>query len=256
MRSPASTSTPPSRRIVLLVAALPLLVASKCGPKDGNKDTSSDIQDIAPPTVALQVSSVEPDRIWVGESTKAIVYGAAFEEGARVWVDDSEVAGVTWRDENRLAVVLPPLSAGAHDIRVANPDGTSARLRSGVIARQQLQADPTAGLQCDKITVQFDFDKSTITSDSASDLQRHLACFTTREGTIRVEGHCDERGTTDYNLALGQRRADSVKRWLTSNGVTPSRIRAVSYGEERPVDRGHNEAAWQKNRRAELFPAR
>lgn len=243
-------------RVALIVAVLPLLVASKCKPKNGEDDDDGEDTNIAPPTVALQVSSVEPDRIWVGESTKALVYGAAFEQGARVWVDESEVASVTWRDENRLAVVLPPLTGGAHDIRVANPDGTSARLRSGVIAREKLAADPTAGLQCDKITVQFDFDKSTITSSSASALQKHLACFTTREGTIRVEGHCDERGTTDYNLALGQRRADSVKRWLTSNGVTPSRIRAVSYGEERPVDRGHSESAWEKNRRAELFPAR
>jgi outer membrane protein OmpA-like peptidoglycan-associated protein len=191
----------------------------------------------SPPTVALQVASVEPDRVFVGESTKATVFGEAFEKGARVWVDESEVAGVTWRDANRLSVVLPPLSSGAHDIRVANPDGSSARLRSGIVAREKLTADPTAGLQCDKITVQFDFDKSTITSDSASQLQKHLACFTTREGTIRVEGHCDERG-------------------LTSNGVTPSRIRAVSYGEERPVDSGHSESSWQKNRRAELFPAR
>ena len=69
---------------------------------------------------------------------------------------------------------------------------------------------------------------------------------------MQVEGHADERGTTDYNLALGQRRADTVKRHLVAKGVSPSRLATRSMGEERPVSRGHDEGAWSKNRRVEL----
>lgn len=69
------------------------------------------------------------------------------------------------------------------------------------------------------------------------------------EADITLEGHCDERGTHDYNLALGDRRAHSVKKALMSMGVSESRISAVSYGKSRPADLGHNEAAWAKNRR-------
>jgi peptidoglycan-associated lipoprotein len=67
---------------------------------------------------------------------------------------------------------------------------------------------------------------------------------------IQIEGHCDERGTVEYNLALGERRANSTKKYLTSLGISPDRISTISYGKERPADPGHNEEAWAKNRRA------
>ena len=68
--------------------------------------------------------------------------------------------------------------------------------------------------------------------------------------TVQVEGHCDERGTTEYNLALGERRANAAKDYLQKLGITASRITVISYGEERPSDPGHDESAWAKNRRA------
>ena len=248
-------SSPRASFFILLV---PALLASKCKDKDKNKD--KELEDtaieVAAPTITLQVASVDPNRVWIGEPSTAGVYGSGFVDGARVWVDASEVSVVSFRDENRLALQLPPLTAGAHDIRVRNPDGTSATLRSGLIVRAKPVADPTQGLSCDKITIAFEFNRSAITTESSAALQKHLPCFTTREGAIRVEGHCDERGTTDYNLSLGQRRAESIKTWLTTNGVSPSRIRAVSFGEERPLDGGHTEDSWARNRRVELFPAR
>jgi len=67
---------------------------------------------------------------------------------------------------------------------------------------------------------------------------------------VQIEGHCDERGTPEYNLALGQRRADSTKKYLVNLGIDGSRLSTISYGEEKPADPGHNEAAWAKNRRA------
>jgi peptidoglycan-associated lipoprotein len=71
-----------------------------------------------------------------------------------------------------------------------------------------------------------------------------------RATTITVEGHCDERGTVEYNFALGQKRAESVKEHLVKMGVEGSRIKTVSYGKETPSDTGHSEDAWAKNRRA------
>ena len=73
--------------------------------------------------------------------------------------------------------------------------------------------------------------------------------------TVRIQlaGHCDERGTDEYNMALGQRRADSVKEYLTDYGISGSRISTISYGEMRQADSGHNEAAWALNRRCEII---
>lgn len=73
---------------------------------------------------------------------------------------------------------------------------------------------------------------------------------------VAVEGHCDERGTIDYNLALGEKRAASVRDYMVSLGVERERIRIITYGEERPVDTGHSEASWSKNRRAEFIVER
>jgi peptidoglycan-associated lipoprotein len=70
---------------------------------------------------------------------------------------------------------------------------------------------------------------------------------------IQIEGHCDERGTNEYNLALGERRANSTKKYLTSLGITADRVSTISYGEEKPMDPSHNEGAWTKNRRANFL---
>lgn len=81
---------------------------------------------------------------------------------------------------------------------------------------------------------------------------KEVASFLSRNqnAKVTVEGHCDERGTVEYNLALGQKRADAVKNLLVRAGIKEERIKAVSYGKEMPVDPGHTEAAWAKNRRA------
>jgi len=71
--------------------------------------------------------------------------------------------------------------------------------------------------------------------------------------SIRIEGHCDERGTIKYNLALGERRANSVREYLTGLGISAERMRIVTYGEEKPADPGHNEDAWKMNRRGEFW---
>lgn len=99
--------------------------------------------------------------------------------------------------------------------------------------------------------IYFDTDRYNIDSADAAALQtqaRYLSQYA--NVTITVEGHADERGTRDYNLALGERRANSAKNYLVGLGINAARVRTVSYGKERPVAMGSNEAAWAQNRRA------
>jgi peptidoglycan-associated lipoprotein len=100
----------------------------------------------------------------------------------------------------------------------------------------------------------FEFDKSTLTPEAIETLTKNGQWLRTNSDVaITIEGHCDERGTNDYNLALGERRAESVKRFLTGLGIDQSRLVTISYGEERPLSRGHGETAWARNRRAHFL---
>jgi len=99
--------------------------------------------------------------------------------------------------------------------------------------------------------IYFDFDKYDIRPSDAEILKENAAALKKNPNMkIQIEGHCDERGTAEYNLALGERRANSVKNYLISLGISPNRISSISYGKEKPLDPGHNEEAWAKNRRA------
>jgi peptidoglycan-associated lipoprotein len=100
--------------------------------------------------------------------------------------------------------------------------------------------------------VYFEFDSSVVHDDSIPLLKAHAQYITSNGSSITLEGHADERGTREYNIALGERRADAVRRILMANGVGANQIKVVSYGEERPAVLGHDESAWSKNRRAEL----
>jgi peptidoglycan-associated lipoprotein len=99
--------------------------------------------------------------------------------------------------------------------------------------------------------IYFDFDKYDLRTDARTILDRK-ASFLNQNSSVRVqiEGHCDERGTVEYNLALGERRANAAKQYLTTAGISAGRLSTISYGEERPLDPGHTEAAWARNRRA------
>lgn len=111
----------------------------------------------------------------------------------------------------------------------------------------------TASIEDAAKTVYFAFDDYTLNpegQDKLGLLAEYLK--TNTAAVVQVEGHCDERGSIEYNLALGQRRAQSVKNYLVELGVDPSRVPTMSYGEERPAVEGSDEAAWEKNRRAEF----
>lgn len=99
--------------------------------------------------------------------------------------------------------------------------------------------------------IHFDFDRYDIRPIDATILKENAALLNKFTNVkIQIEGHCDERGTVEYNLALGERRATSAKNYLVSLGVASFRISTISYGEEKPLDPSHNEEAWAKNRRA------
>lgn len=99
--------------------------------------------------------------------------------------------------------------------------------------------------------VHFAFDSFFLDTEAERILEQKAAWLQDNAGvSVQVEGHCDERGTSAYNLALGERRANAVQQYLTVLGVDPGRLSTISYGEEQPLDPGHDEAAWSRNRRA------
>lgn len=98
--------------------------------------------------------------------------------------------------------------------------------------------------------IRFDFDRATLSGAARATLDDHANMLKTyRTLTILIEGHCDERGTVEYNLALGERRANAVFNYLVNLGINGSRLKTISYGKEFPLDPGHNEVAWGRNRR-------
>ena len=141
-------------------------------------------------------------------------------------------------------------SAGVSGTAVSAQPSTSAE------ASTAMTAGPTPGTQEDLVVnvgdrVFFDYDKAVIMAAAEKTLKRQAAWLKQYGGTtVTVEGHCDERGTREYNLALGERRANAVKNYLVALGVDASRIVTISYGKERPEALGHNEAAWSQNRRS------
>ena len=118
---------------------------------------------------------------------------------------------------------------------------------------QERQAQIAAELR-DKFVnedIHFEFDKSRLLPEAKEILKEKAEWLSMHpDVTVTIEGHCDERGTNEYNLALGDRRAESARRFLTDLGISAGRLTTVSYGEERPLDPRHNEEAWAKNRRA------
>jgi peptidoglycan-associated lipoprotein len=103
--------------------------------------------------------------------------------------------------------------------------------------------------------INFDFDKYNIREKDAAILKGELTWFKANAGkSVRIEGNCDERGTIEYNLALGQRRADATKNFLVNLGVNGKSMQTVSYGKERPICQEHNEECWAKNRNAHFVP--
>ena|SRR3989338_4980379 len=119
---------------------------------------------------------------------------------------------------------------------------------------QQQQGKPKAAEAVKGLNrIHFDFDRAEIKSEYKKTLEGNAAWLKQNKGTkVSVEGHCDERGTEEYNIALGHRRARAAKDYVVSLGVDSGRLSTRSFGEEKPLESCHNESCWWKNRRAEF----
>ena len=156
-------------------------------------------------------------------------------------------------------------SAADDAARQAELDKQKALERQKQLEEERLAAERAAQLKNDAMTrdlmmaknrflnenVYFDFDDASLDYQAQELLKQKAMWLRDNPGAnVVIEGHCDERGTNAYNLALGERRADSAKTFLVNLGIAGTRLTTISYGEEKPVDMGHNEEAWAKNRRA------
>ena len=147
--------------------------------------------------------------------------------------------------------------AAARDAARRDSIARAAALRDSLArleaARAAAAAREAAARQALTAQVYFDFDKDALTSDGTARLEAKVPVMQeNRDVRIRVEGHTDERGSDEYNLALGQRRAATAKKYLIARGIDETRIETVSYGEERPVCGDHDESCWSTNRRDEF----
>ncbi len=142
--------------------------------------------------------------------------------------------------------------AGCAKKEVAVEPGAGAGAKAGT-SISAAQAAQKKAVEPSSHSVYFAFDKSKLDAAARGILDANAAWLKANPGlNIVIEGNCDERGSREYNLALGQRRADSVRSYLEAQGVAANRIDTVSFGEERPVCKGSGEACWAQNRRADI----
>ena len=132
---------------------------------------------------------------------------------------------------------------------VAAASAAKAQAEAAAAAEQQQLQD--AAMSAGTVFY-FDFDSSSMTDAARMAVDAHIAVLLSNDDSVRLEGHTDERGTREYNLALGERRANAVRDYMVANGVPGYRVESISYGEENPVAFGSSEANWSQNRRVEL----
>lgn len=145
------------------------------------------------------------------------------------------------------AETAPPEEPSKPTVTVKTEELTSLPERAKVVPPEE--TPPTFPNE----NIYFDFDKSELKPEARVVLRNMAEWLADNpDYFIRIEGNCDERGTNEYNLALGERRARAAEKFIAALGIEPTRMTSLSYGEERPVDPGHNEDAWAKNRRDEF----
>lgn len=163
-----------------------------------------------------------------------------------------------------IAIIFAVVLAGCASQETAEPAGPTPEEIAAEEARQAAEEQARMDAEAARMkaledavaaagnVVYFDFDKSTLTAATRRVLDAHVALLKENDSSVRLEGHADERGTREYNMALGERRANAVADYMVVNGISRMRIETVSYGEEQPAVAGTGEAAWSKNRRVEI----
>jgi len=184
-----------------------------------------------PPPVVDDTPAVDADSLAAAR--------AAEREAAAMQLCEQAAEAVAAGDVNRARSLVQEINRDYAGTECANMvAGISAKIDAIVVLRER---------------VNFEFDRSRITDEAAAILQRKADVLRAHPDLrIAIEGHCDERGSLEYNMALGQRRAQSTLQYLTGLGISGDMFTTVSYGEERPVAQGANEGAWAQNRRAEF----
>lgn len=149
--------------------------------------------------------------------------------------------------------VVAPAQTEAPAVEVTQPAAPVAPVEAPK-AEETAKADSEAVAAAFEVAY-FDFDKSDLRQDARDALSKNadIMLKTNTAANVKIEGHCDERGSAEYNMALGERRAKSALQYLLTLGVPSQRLSTVSYGEEKPAAQGSNEEAWAKNRRTEFI---
>jgi peptidoglycan-associated lipoprotein len=150
-----------------------------------------------------------------------------------------------------LAVLLTGCSTNPAEDQQTSTDIEDTSVQTGQVDTSAIDDSTVESVTADTVFY-FDFDKALLKPESRAALLEHAASLQANPRNIRLEGHADERGTREYNMALGERRANAVKEFLVLQGVSPGLIEVISYGEERAAAYGSNEDAWALNRRVEL----
>jgi len=179
---------------------------------------------------------------------------------------------MTFRQASILALVGLTLVGCKRRTPAEGPTPTPMENVDDLAARERARADSIAAAEADRLRarrataaeaarvresltdlIYFEYDSNQLTEESQERLRQKAAILRANPGIqLRIEGHADERGSTEYNLALGQRRSEAVRTFLTGFGIGPDRLPTISYGKERPLVEGMSEAAWARNRRAEF----
>lgn len=147
-----------------------------------------------------------------------------------------------------LTIALLGLAACGGDTAVVE-EGVGDAATTGIGEPREMGDDMLS-----ETRVYFEFDSASLTEEGRRIVDAHVAHLTANSNImVTLEGHADERGTREYNLALGERRAKAVARMMRVLGVDSERLKVTSYGEEKPVDNGHDESAWRQNRRVEII---
>ena len=149
-----------------------------------------------------------------------------------------------------LSVLTGCSSSAIYDSEPTTTEIDNAGVKTAEVESADIEVVPVIA---DTATVfYFDFDKALLTAESRADLLENAVILAGNSRSVRLEGHADERGTREYNMALGERRAASVKEFLVMQGVSADRIEVISFGEERAAAYGSDDEAWRLNRRVEL----
>jgi peptidoglycan-associated lipoprotein len=231
----------------LILALSALLTLGACG----KKATPPPPPPPPPPPAPTASISVNPNSIEAGQSASLTWQTSN--------ATDVSVDGIGAVQPNGSQSVSPSESTTYHLTAKGSGGTQEATARLTVTPAAAPPPPPTSNVTDENLfsqnvkDVYFDYDKSDVRGDQQSSVQADAQFFSQHTNmNFTVEGHCDERGSTEYNLALGDQRASSVKNALTSAGVSASRIKTISYGKEKPFCTESNEACWQQNRRGHL----